>query len=41
MDACSGMRYLMPLILLALLVGHFASRGWWRKLILLLLIYTQ
>ena len=37
-DACSGMRYLMPLILLALLVGHFASKGWWRKTILLLLV---
>ena len=37
-DACSGMRYLMPLILLALLVGHFASKGWWRKTVLLMLV---
>jgi exosortase D (VPLPA-CTERM-specific) len=37
-DACSGMRYLMPLILLALLVGYFAGKGWWRKAVLLLLV---
>jgi exosortase D (VPLPA-CTERM-specific) len=30
-DACSGLRYLMPLLLLSLLVGHFFSRSWWRK----------
>ena len=26
-DACSGLRYLMPLLLLSLLVGHFFSKG--------------
>ena len=37
-DACSGMRYLMPLILIALLVGHFYGRKLWRRVILLLLV---
>ena len=30
-DACSGLRYLVPLLLMALLLGHFFSREWWRK----------
>jgi exosortase D (VPLPA-CTERM-specific) len=37
-DACSGLRYLMPLLLLGLLVGYFFSRGWWRRGILILLV---
>jgi len=36
-DACSGLRYLMPLLLLALLVGHFFSKGLWRAAILVFL----
>jgi exosortase D (VPLPA-CTERM-specific) len=36
-DACSGLRYLMPLFLLSLLIGHFFSKGLWRRIILLLL----
>jgi exosortase D (VPLPA-CTERM-specific) len=37
-DACSGLRYLVPLLLLALLVGYFFSKAWWRRAILLLLV---
>ncbi len=37
-DACSGLRYIMPMVLLSLLIGHFFSRGPWRKLVLLLLV---
>ena len=35
-DACSGLRYLMPLILMALLFGFFYCRRWWQNAILLL-----
>ena len=34
-DACSGLRYFVPMILLALLVGYFFNRGLWRRLLLL------
>jgi hypothetical protein len=34
-DACSGLRYLIPLVLLALLIGYFFSRGLWRRIVLL------
>ncbi len=37
-DACSGLRYLMPMILLALLIGYFFSKGWWRRTILLIIV---
>jgi exosortase D (VPLPA-CTERM-specific) len=37
-DACSGLRYLMPLVLLALLVGYFFTKGWWRRGVLLILV---
>ncbi len=30
-DACSGLRYLMPLLLLGLLIGYFFSKGLWRR----------
>ena len=30
-DACSGLRYFAPLILLSLLIGYFFNRGWWRR----------
>jgi hypothetical protein len=33
-DACSGLRYLIPLLLLGLLVGHFFSKGLWRRVVL-------
>lgn len=37
-DACSGLRYFMPMILLSLLIGHFFSPGWWRQFVLLVLV---
>ena len=33
-DACSGMRYLLPLLLMSFLIGHFLLTGWWRKCLL-------
>ena len=37
-EACSGLRYLMPLFLLALLIGYFFTKGWWRNGIIVLLV---
>jgi exosortase len=37
-DACSGLRYLIPLLLLALLVGYFFSKGLWRRVALLFFV---
>ncbi len=37
-DACSGLRYFMPLILMALLVGYFFSNGFRRRAVLLVLV---
>ena len=37
-EACSGLRYLMPLFLLALLIGYFFTKGWWRNSIIVLLV---
>jgi exosortase len=37
-DACSGLRYFMPLLLLSLLMGYLLSRGWWRRGVLILLV---
>jgi EpsI family protein len=37
-DACSGLRYLIPLLLLALLVGYYFSQSWWRKGLLIFLV---
>ena len=36
-DACSGLRYFVPLILLSLLVGYFFNRRIWQHTVLLLL----
>lgn len=38
-DACSGLRYIMPMFLMALLIGHFFTKGFWRKAVLLLLVF--
>ncbi|MBU4264379.1 MAG: EpsI family protein [Proteobacteria bacterium] len=38
-DACSGLRYIVSMVLLALLIGHFYVGGLWRKIFLLLLVY--
>jgi|GEM_PF-813173 len=37
-DACSGMRYLMPLLLTALLVGYFFNKKLWQKIVLVLVV---
>jgi exosortase D (VPLPA-CTERM-specific) len=37
-DACSGLRYFVSLILMALLIGYFFSRGWWRQTLLVILV---
>ena len=37
-DACSGLRYFVPMILLALLVGYFFNRGLWRRLLLVAIV---
>jgi exosortase D (VPLPA-CTERM-specific) len=37
-DACSGLRYLMPLILMALLFGYFYGQRLWQKIVLLALV---
>ncbi|MFA7316542.1 MAG: VPLPA-CTERM-specific exosortase XrtD [Sulfuricella sp.] len=38
-DACSGLRYVMPMVLLALLIGHFfVKKGAWRKWTLLVMV---
>ena len=37
-DACSGLRYFMPMILMALLVAYFFVNGRWRWTVLLLMI---
>ncbi|MCP4691492.1 MAG: VPLPA-CTERM-specific exosortase XrtD, partial [Desulfobacterales bacterium] len=36
-DACSGLRYFMPMVLMALLIGCFFCKGWARRTILLAL----
>jgi len=37
-DACSGLRYFVSMILMAFLIGYFFSRGWWRRLVLVALV---
>jgi exosortase len=37
-DACSGLRYFMPMIILTILIGQFVFKGWWRWTVLLLMI---
>jgi len=37
-DACSGLRYLMPLFLMALLVGYFFNKRLWQRAILVLVV---
>ena len=38
-DACSGLRYIVSLFMMALLIGHFFVVGLWRKFFLVLLVY--
>jgi len=35
-DACSGLRYLFPLIVLGILMAYFFRSRWWKKLIIVL-----
>jgi exosortase D (VPLPA-CTERM-specific) len=35
-DACSGLRYLFPLIVLGILVAYFFRSRWWKKIVLVL-----
>lgn len=37
-DACSGLRYFVPLILMALLFGHFYGKRPWQKFVLLIVV---
>ena len=37
-DACSGLRYFVPLILMALLFGYFYCKRLWQKIVLLLVV---
>lgn len=38
-DACSGLRYIVSMFLMALLIGQFFVNGWWRKFLLVLMVY--
>ncbi|MCG8615348.1 MAG: VPLPA-CTERM-specific exosortase XrtD [Desulfobacterales bacterium] len=38
-DACSGLRYIMSMFMMALLIGHFFMVGWWRKVLLLFFVF--
>jgi exosortase D (VPLPA-CTERM-specific) len=35
-DACSGLRYLVPLVVLSLLVAYFYKDDWWKRIVLVL-----
>jgi EpsI family protein len=35
-DACNGLRYLFPLIVLAILVAYFSKSAWWKKIFVVL-----
>lgn len=35
-DACSGLRYVYPLLLMGLLFGYFFHRKWWKRVVILL-----
>ncbi|MDZ7583170.1 MAG: archaeosortase/exosortase family protein [Deltaproteobacteria bacterium] len=37
-EGCSGLGNPMPLFLLALLIGYFFTKGWWRNGIIVLLV---
>jgi exosortase D (VPLPA-CTERM-specific) len=37
-DACSGLRYVVPMLLMALLIGQFFSNRFWKKLLLVLAV---
>jgi len=35
-DACSGLRYLIPLIVLGILLAYFFKAAWWKKAVLII-----
>jgi exosortase D (VPLPA-CTERM-specific) len=37
-DACSGLRYVMPMIVMALVIGYLFINGWWRRSLLLAIV---
>jgi EpsI family protein len=37
-DACSGLRYFVPLVLMSLLLGFFFCRRFWQKVVLLVIV---
>ncbi len=37
-DACSGLRYIMPMFLTALMIGHFFARKIWQQAVLLVAV---
>ena len=37
-DACSGLRYFVPLVLMSLLLGYFFCRRFWQKAVLLVIV---
>lgn len=37
-DACSGLRYLMPMFLMAFLVGYFFNKTLWQRLVLVAIV---
>ena len=36
-DACSGLRYLFPLLILSILIAYFYRSRWWKKAVIVLL----
>ncbi len=38
-DACSGLRYIASMFLMALLIGYFSLNRLWKKILLLLMVY--
>jgi len=34
-DACSGLRYLIPLFVLSIIVSYFSKGAWWKKLLVI------
>ena len=37
-DACSGLRYFMPMLLMSLMIGHLTVKKIWQKCVLILLV---
>jgi exosortase D (VPLPA-CTERM-specific) len=35
-DACSGLRYLIPLIIMGVLLAYFFQKSWWKRIVLVL-----